>query len=60
MWEHRQYILTVAAKHFTYTPCLRIAATAGVRGIAVKYLAYRADTVVEQMLPYRGKQLVSA
>ena len=33
LWEHRQYILTVAAKHFTYTPCLCIAATAVVRGI---------------------------
>ena len=40
MWEHRKYILAVAAKHFTYAPCLRIAATAVVRGIAVKYLAY--------------------
>ena len=60
MWEHRQYILAVAAKHFTYAPRLRIAAAAVVRGIAVKYLAYRANTVVEQMLSYRVKQLVSA
>ena len=59
MWEHRKYILAVAAQHFTYAPRLRIAAATVVRGIAVKYLAYRANTVVEQMLPYRVKQLIS-